>query len=133
MGIDDKLVCRSDADNQMILYIPFNSAVRLSGIILNGPQEEVPTTVKLYINRSALDFDDVTDIEPAQALTLKPSDYGNDIQQKLKVAKFTAVNSLFLFAENANNETVALHKVAFIGQLVQGSSDMSKLKKGDEE
>jgi hypothetical protein len=130
---DHRLVCRSDADNQLIVFIPFNTPVRLSGIILNGPEAERPTTVKLYANRAALGFEDVTDIEPTQELALKPEEFGDDAVAKLKVAKFTAVNSLFLFVECGEGETVALSKVGFVGTAVQGSSNMKDLKKQGED
>ncbi len=126
-------MCRSDADSQLIVYIPFNTPVRLTGIIVNGPADEAPTVLKVFVNRSALGFDDVGDVEPAQTLLLKPADLGDDVQTKLKPTKFGNVNSLFVFAEREGSDTVALSKLSFVGQVLSGSSDMSKLKKSEEE
>ncbi len=89
--------------------------------------------MKLFVNRATLDFDDALDIEPTQLLQLKASDYGKDVVTKLKVAKFTAVNSLFVFAECETSEKVALSKIGFVGLPVQGTSDMNKLKKVGED
>lgn len=126
---DETLVCRSDADNQLIVYVPFNSTLRLSAVIIDGPSSEAPVVVKLYPNRSTLGFDDVADMEPAQTLNLKDSDLGKDVQTKLKVVKFTAVNELCLFFEGAADcDTVAVSRLRFIGTPVQGT-DMAALKK----
>ena len=56
------LVCRSDADNQLILFVPFSQTVRLSAFSISGPKgDEQPTVVKMFVNRPALGFEDVAD------------------------------------------------------------------------
>jgi hypothetical protein len=35
---DRTLVCRSDADSQLIVALPFNQAVRISGVIFDAPE-----------------------------------------------------------------------------------------------
>lgn len=129
------LVCRSDADNQLILFVPFSQTVRLSAFSISGPKgDEQPTIVKMFVNRPALGFEDVADVEPAQTFTLIDGDL--DKEQKVKVVKFGAVNSLHLFIEGPDDsENVTVSSLAFFGSVTQGVADYSKLKHshGEEE
>lgn len=129
------LVCRSDADNQLILFAPFSQTVRLSAFSISGPKgDEQPTVVKMFVNRPALGFEDVADVEPAQTFTLIDGDL--DKEQKVKVVKFGAVNSLHLFIEGPDDsEHVTVSSLAFFGSVTQGVADYSKLKHshGEEE
>ena len=130
------LVCRSDADNTLILFVPFSQAVRLSGLSVSGLADgTAPVTLKLFVNRPALGFEDVGSVEPAQTFgPLTAKDLGDDAPQlKLKIAKFSAVNSLHVYVEAADDaESVAVSKLAFFGSLVQGGgADWSQLKKSE--
>jgi hypothetical protein len=122
------LVCRSDADNQLILFVPFSQTVRLSAFSINGPKgNEQPVLVKLFVNRPALGFEDVADVEPAQTCVITDTDLEKEL--KLKVVKFGAVNSLHLFIEGPEgSDHVTVNSLAFFGQVTQGVADYSKLK-----
>lgn len=83
---DRRLVARSDVDSQLLVCIPFNQTLRLSGIRLDAPEDEHPTIAKLYVNAPAMGFDDVEGTEPAQVLNLSPTHFGDAAQEiKLKV------------------------------------------------
>jgi hypothetical protein len=100
---DASLVCRSDADAQLILGLSFNQTVRLAGLSLGGPLgAEQPRLLKLFVNRPALGFEDVADVEAAQEFVLADADLAPGAQLKLKVARFAAVNSLHLFVEGVD-------------------------------
>nr|XP_024374935.1 PITH domain-containing protein At3g04780-like isoform X3 [Physcomitrium patens] len=59
---DNGLYLESDADEQLLLYIPFNQVVKLHSLIIRGPPEEVmrgvlgPRTLKLFANRPNMGF-----------------------------------------------------------------------------
>jgi hypothetical protein len=83
--------------------------------------------VKLFVNRPALGFEDVADVEPAQTCVLTDTDLEKEL--KLKVVKFGAVNSLHLFIEGPDgSDHVTVNSLAFFGQVTQGVADYSKLK-----
>ena len=63
---DRTLACRSDADAQLIVFFPFSQTVRLSAIILDAPEGDRPTVVKLFANRATLGFDELDDVEATQ-------------------------------------------------------------------
>lgn len=62
----------SDADDQLILHIPFTSSVKLSTLLLRPPTnpDHTPTSLKLYRNlpTSAVNFDDIPTL-PAKSIT----------------------------------------------------------------
>jgi len=133
---DASLVCRSDADAQLILGLAFQQTVRLSGLSIGGPLgAEQPRVLKIFVNRPALGFEDVADVEPAQAFQLADADLAPGAQLRLKVAKFNAVTSLHLFVEGPDGaDKVAVSSLKFFGHLAQGSgTDWAQLKKKEEE
>ena len=76
---DTRLGCKSDADEQLILHVAFQEFVKVKTIKFtefnNGADPESnPTTVKLYVNRENLGFEDIEDVDPTQAFTLTSED-----------------------------------------------------------
>jgi hypothetical protein len=131
---DRRLVCRSDADSQLLLYVPFNQTVKLSGLKLDGPAEEAPTVCKIWVNSTPIGFDEVEDgAEPAQVIALGPGDVGEDAKEiKLKLVRFQRVNHLHLFFDRPGSDTTALSGIKFYGSAVQATGDLAALGKKPE-
>lgn len=56
---DETLALASDADDQLILTIPFTGPVKLRTLLLKaGPGAQTPAKLHLYANKADLDFDD---------------------------------------------------------------------------
>ena len=54
---DDGLLLESDTDEQLLIHIPFNQAVRLSGFIIKSTVGgQAPKTVKLFVNQPTIGF-----------------------------------------------------------------------------
>merc|ERR1719464_2255568 len=55
---DERLVCQSAEDEQMIINIPFREAVMIHSIniVADGSSEEAPEEVKLFVNNPSLGF-----------------------------------------------------------------------------
>lgn len=90
---------KSDADEQLLMHIPFTAQIRLHSILLRtSTTDAAPMTLKLYVNREGLDFATASDLQPTQTLELPQS---NEIQEiGIKRALFNTVRSLDLFFED---------------------------------
>ncbi|KAF2173332.1 hypothetical protein M409DRAFT_62864 [Zasmidium cellare ATCC 36951] len=90
---------KSDADEQLLMHIPFTAQIRLHSILLRtSATDAAPMTLKLYVNREGLDFATASDLQPTQTLELPQS---NEIQEiGIKRALFNTVRSLDLFFED---------------------------------
>ncbi|TIA26215.1 DUF1000-domain-containing protein [Aureobasidium pullulans] len=89
----------SDADEQLLMHIPFTAQIRLHSVIIRTSQtDSAPLTLKLFINRDDLDFGTASEVQPTQTLSLSQT---NDIQEvPVKRALFNTVRSLDLFFED---------------------------------
>ncbi|KAK1432447.1 hypothetical protein QVD17_09344 [Tagetes erecta] len=126
---DEGLSLESDADEQLLIYIPFTQMIKLHSIVIKGPQEEGPQTVKLYTNREHMGFSNVTDFPPSDTITLSP----DNLQGKpvvLKYVKFQNVRSLTIFIEDnqSGSDITKVQKIVLQGTTVE-TTDMKGLKK----
>ncbi|KAJ4822270.1 hypothetical protein Tsubulata_006375 [Turnera subulata] len=126
---DDGLSLESDADEQLLIYIPFNQVVKLYSVVVKGPEEEGPKTVKLFSNREHMGFSNVNDYPPSDTAVLSPE----NLQGKpviLKYVKFQNVRSLTIFIEDnqSGSDVTKVQKIALFGTTVE-TTDMKSLKK----
>jgi hypothetical protein len=57
----------SDADEQLLVYIPFTGDVKLKSItLITGEGEARPTKMKVFKNREEIDFDLAEELECVQ-------------------------------------------------------------------
>ncbi|GAB2287419.1 hypothetical protein Dimus_021796 [Dionaea muscipula] len=129
---DDGLILESDADEQLLIYIPFTQVIKLHSIAVKGPEEEGPRTIKLFSNREHMGFSNVNDFPPSDIAVLSP----DDLQGKpiaLKYVKFQNVRSLTIFIEEnqSGSEITKVQKIALYGTTVE-TTDMKGLKKIEE-
>lgn len=105
---DERLVCKSDCDEQAIFHFKFKSKMKLHSLYIRAPKEGedeeqmAPKIIKLYVNRNAFSFDDGDDedgIEPTQVLTLSSSDVTGNVPLLLQTGKFSSVSSLTMFVQ----------------------------------
>ncbi|KAK5168307.1 uncharacterized protein LTR77_006876 [Saxophila tyrrhenica] len=90
---------KSDADEQLLMHIPFTAQIRLHSILIRTSNtDSAPLTLKVHVNRDNLDFSTAADLAPTQKLELSQS---NDVQEiPVKRALFNTVRSLDLFFED---------------------------------
>lgn len=96
----------SDADEQLILIVPFTGSMKLKSIAIytGGMSTDVgsaPEKMKAFVNRDDIDFDSVEDIKCTQEWELvNPLTDGVErevIEYRTKMTKFTGVRQLILF------------------------------------
>ncbi|KAJ9185849.1 hypothetical protein P3X46_005436 [Hevea brasiliensis] len=126
---DDGLNLESDADEQLLIYIPFTQVVKLYSVVVQGPEEEGPKTVKLFSNKEHMGFSNVNDFPPSDTAILSLDNLkGKPVG--LKYVKFQNVRSLTIFIEDnqSGSDITKVQKIALFGTTVE-TTDMKGLKK----
>ncbi|KAL5068635.1 hypothetical protein RYX36_019522 [Vicia faba] len=126
---DEGLHLESDADEQLLLYIPFTQVIKLYSIVIKGPEDEGPKTVKLFTNKEHMGFSNVNDYPPSDTAVLSPENLKGK-PTLLKYVKFQNVRSLTIFIEDnqTDSEVTKVQKILLIGSTVE-TTDMKGLKK----
>jgi len=127
----DASAVKSDCDEQLLFIIPFNQAVKLHSMHI-GSAEGVPKTLKLWINRTSMTFDDVDSFPPTQTIELSSSDFkiGHVAVVPLHFVKWQCVQSVTVFVENnlEGSDVTTVTKLQFAGMPIQ-TTNMNDLKK----
>uniref|UniRef100_T1J4J0 PITH domain-containing protein n=1 Tax=Strigamia maritima TaxID=126957 RepID=T1J4J0_STRMM len=115
---DDGRYLESDCDEQMIMFISFNRAIKLHSLRIKGPEENGPKTLKIFINQpKTLDFDQAIKMEPTQQVELSKKDLLEGNIVPLRFVKFQNVQNLqVFFKDNQNGSDVTrIDHLCFIG------------------
>ena len=99
-------MCESDADEQLLLNIPFSQVVKLHSIAVAGSPDDsgafAPKTIHLYVNRPSMGFSDCESTKPTQTIELASAD---ETTVDLAYVKFQNVHTLSVFiADNQGDE-----------------------------
>ncbi|KAH9933596.1 DUF1000-domain-containing protein [Epithele typhae] len=116
LRLDEETYLESDADDQMIVRVPFTGAVKLRALLLKaGPADQTPTKVALFPNTDSVDFSDIADMKPAQEFAVPQ---GREVgEYHVLPAKFPNVTSLTLFFPAAQGaDTTRIYYIGFLGQ-----------------
>jgi thioredoxin len=127
----DESYLESDVDEQLIISVPFNQTVKLHSLkLVAASKAHAPKTIKLYVNRPTLGFDEVDSVEPTQTLELTEGDYADDKLIPLRFVKWQSVSSVVIFIGSnlGEEETTQLKQLIFVGQTVE-TTKMDELKK----
>ncbi|KAI9495195.1 PITH domain-containing protein [Zychaea mexicana] len=131
---DDSFL-ESDVDEQLIITVPFNQPVKIHSIKLKAKNiAQAPKTIKIYVNRQNLGFDEADSVKETQTIELEPKDFEEDAVVNLRFVKFQNVNTLVIFVQDnqEDEETTQIQQIVFIGSPIE-ATNMGNLKKGDEE
>jgi hypothetical protein len=135
----------SDTDEQLMMYIPFQSSLKVHSLHITsfpteGDDDIVrPRTLKLYTNKSnVLSFDEAESIPSTQDITLQESDWDaktGTAKVDLRFVKFQNVTSLVIFVAEGegDGEKTRIDRIRIIGETGEKRA-MGKLEKiGDEQ
>ncbi|KAF3070934.1 PITH domain-containing protein 1 [Daldinia childiae] len=113
----DQLVpeLQSDADEQLIINVPFTGQVKLHTILIRAPLDQTaPRLLKVFSNREDVDFDVASEMTPTQTFELSQFDGVQEVA--VRRALFGNVRRLALFVEdNFGEETTRISYLAFKG------------------
>ncbi|CAF1654953.1 unnamed protein product [Rotaria magnacalcarata] len=124
---------RSDEDDpELILHIAFNQVVKIHSIAIEAPEENGPKTVKLFINRHAIDFNDAKSSEAVQTLQFEAKHLKDGLPVELRFVKFQSVQSIALFFANnqSDSDQTAIKSVTFYGTPIV-TTNMKDFKKAE--
>ncbi|KDN51694.1 hypothetical protein RSAG8_00241, partial [Rhizoctonia solani AG-8 WAC10335] len=132
-----KSYLESDSDEQLLINLYFNQAVRIRSILIHtADAPHAPKSIKLAINRPALGFEDVesaTEPDMAQVIELSPDDIANSRRIPLRYVRFQSVGSLHIFvASNQGNEDeTRINAIDVFGQPVE-TTKMANFRANEE-
>ncbi|KAK9370641.1 galactose-binding domain-like protein [Lipomyces kononenkoae] len=117
-------ILESDADEQLIMFIPFTGLVKLYSILVRStPDEHAPKTIKIFKNRSDIDFSIATDLK-ADATVEHPNETSEIVEYHLKRAIFSNVQSICVFIlDNHGEDTTKITYVGLRGEWKEFSKD----------
>ncbi|MCJ1369962.1 hypothetical protein MMC20_001174 [Loxospora ochrophaea] len=116
--LEPEPVLTSDADEQLLMSIPFTGVVRLHEIMIRTSDDDTaPSSLKIYLNRNDLDFSSTSDLEPTQELHLSQL---NDVQRiPVKRSSFGNTYCLTLFFDsNYGSGVTNIYWLAFKGEFM---------------
>ncbi|KAG6002402.1 hypothetical protein E4U43_001122 [Claviceps pusilla] len=117
---------QSGADDQLLLFVPFQGSVKLHTLQITSlpeaGQDEIsrPEVLHLYINRPQnMDFNEADDEEPTQIITLAPEDWNSEgtANINLRFVKFQKTTTLILYVQKGTDgaDAVRLDRIRLIG------------------
>ncbi|KAK4702665.1 thioredoxin 1, partial [Phenoliferia sp. Uapishka_3] len=127
----------SDADEQLLIHIPMNSSTKIRAlrlVTLPSAAAHAPKTIKLFVNRANLGFDDAESEEPAQEIEITAAQASGSEAIQLRFVRFVNVSVLSIFVvDNQGGEDVTrIDKLELLGLAIE-STDMSQLAKGEDD
>jgi len=108
---------QSDCDEQLILSISFNQAVKIHSLKFKAPEKLGPKTVKLFINQPrTIDFDMAESCTAVQDLALDAKDLSGQ-PVNLRYVKFQNVQNIQIFIKDnqSGGDVTQLDYIGFIG------------------
>jgi len=142
---DKKDWIESDTDEQLMLFIPFQSTLKVHGLHITScppaDDDEVmrPKTIQVYTNRSnVLGFDEADGVAPTQTITIEEGMWDaktSTARIDLRFVKFQNVTSLVVFVVDGDGdgEKTRVDRIRIIGESGE-TRKMGKLEKiGDEQ
>ncbi|XP_033213505.1 thioredoxin-like protein 1 isoform X1 [Belonocnema kinseyi] len=121
----------SDCDDQLIISITFNQAVKVHSLKFKAPADKGPKNIKLFINQPrTIDFDMAGSNTSIQDITVssKDLDEGNPIP--LRYVKFQNVQNLQIFVKDnqSDAETTRIDHLTIIGSPIS-TTNMGEFKR----
>jgi len=120
----------SDCDEQLILSLAFNQAVKVHSIKVKAPADKGPKNIRIFMNQpNTLDFDSAGSMVATQDLTLTPGQLdGSPIA--VKFVKFQNVQNLQFFIKDnqEGGEVTQIDYFSVVGTPI-GTTNMSDFKR----
>eukprot|EP01023_Acetabularia_acetabulum_P017106 TRINITY_DN1850_c0_g4_i1.p1 TRINITY_DN1850_c0_g4~~TRINITY_DN1850_c0_g4_i1.p1 ORF type:complete len:189 (-),score=39.73 TRINITY_DN1850_c0_g4_i1:130-696(-) len=131
---DSELLLESDADEQLLIHIPFHSGLAVGGILIQGPPDSGAKKVKVFKNEATLGFQEAESRKAVFEIELTKEQLENKTFIPLQRVQFSRVSVVTIFIES-NQEDTESTKVTWIS--LSGwpgeTMDVGSIKKQGEE
>ena len=128
----DNSYLESDCDEQLLLSITFNQAMRIHSLKIDAPSDgRGPKFLKLFTNQpNAIGFDQAEGMEGVQHIDLTADDITGEKLIPLRFVKFQNVTNLVIFfaSNQGGEETTVIKYLKIIGSPVE-STNMNDFKR----
>merc|ERR1740130_887309 len=120
-GLRDQaeILLESDADEQLLLTVSFQSKVKVHSMIIDGPHDgRAPKGLKLFVNDTP-GFEEAEDKPATQEFELTEDELGKRLE--LRFVKFQSVDKLtfFISGNQGDGETSAISRIQLWGTGLQ--------------
>ncbi|ORX56815.1 DUF1000-domain-containing protein [Hesseltinella vesiculosa] len=122
--MDNSKFLESDADEQLLIYVPFTGMIKLRTICLRtDPSDQAPSTMKVFVNRDDMDFDAAESYTAVQTWELVQQ-VDQVAEYQTRITKFTNVRNLTLFfPDNFGGDTSIIRFLGFKGEWTEMKRD----------
>lgn len=121
---------QSDCDEQLIVSISFNQAVKIHSLKIKAPSDKGPKTLRIFINQPrTLDFDLADSYTSVQDLQLTPEDLEGNLVN-LRFVKFQNVQNVQFFIKDnqSGGDITQIDHLAIIGSPIS-TTNMGDFKR----
>ncbi|KAL8841906.1 MAG: hypothetical protein Q9170_000779 [Blastenia crenularia] len=116
--LDAEPLLKSDADEQLLMFIPFTGVVKLHALLVRSSEDSsAPKTLKLFSNRDDLDFSTVSDLPATQVFELSQTSEVQELPVKRSLFGNTYNLSLFI-EDNYGHEATRVYWIGFKGDFM---------------
>lgn len=129
-GTSNSKTVESDADEELLIFIPFSQVVRLQSIVVRGPRTNGPKTVHIFAGGRGMSFDDCQHQKATEVLELSQDQVESGSHVVLDYSLYQKVECVTLFFENnqEDGDVTAVSGVTFFG-VPHGVMNVSEIKK----
>eukprot|EP00172_Hildenbrandia_rubra_P000670 Plantae.Rhodophyta-Hildenbrandia_rubra.ctg13669.p1 GENE.Plantae.Rhodophyta-Hildenbrandia_rubra.ctg13669~~Plantae.Rhodophyta-Hildenbrandia_rubra.ctg13669.p1 ORF type:complete len:236 (+),score=36.02 Plantae.Rhodophyta-Hildenbrandia_rubra.ctg13669:242-949(+) len=107
-------ILSSDADQELLMCIPFTSPVKIRSIcIIGAGDQENPAHVKAFINQESMDFSSAGSTNSVQEWDLVERNPQGEVEYPTKYTRFQNVSRLWLYVNQ--NFGADVTKIQYIG------------------
>ncbi|CUI15187.1 Hypothetical protein, putative [Bodo saltans] len=119
VGEDGPPFVASDADPEVLLFVPFHEVVKIRGLLISGTNDAfAPGAVKLFVNAQDVNgFESVQRLLPEETVVLAQTSAEDAIVYRINPAKFQNVASMTLMVpESFGEDETHLCRIEFYGE-----------------
>jgi hypothetical protein len=129
----DQMLLKSDADEQLLLTVPFKQLVKLHSMRVVAPVgDTAPRKLKLFVNAPSMGFEDAESRKAAQEIELTAEQLAGDKPFPLNYVKFQRVSQVTLFFEDnasgGDEDVTDVARIDLLGFTVE-TTNMKEFKK----